>query len=249
LNRPVGHIPRVVKGDALQTIPTYVDDNKHLVVAMLYLDFDLYEPTKKAIETFLPRMPKGAIVAFDELNQSSWPGETLAVLDSVGIRNLRIRRLLETPALSYAILDWPRFKWSDGLGPNLGTGPFNELGSGSFEIVDVRHLVDKAGNPSKEVAEAVEAGALLLKRGRSVVVACDFGISRSNSIAAGIISVVDGTSLDEVVAATKESEIKIDMIESVRRALNPDRTDAERTAFWWVAEAGSLGAIYCLRSI
>ena len=50
LNRPIGHIPRVelVVGDATKTIPRYVADNQHLVVAMLYLDFDLYEPTKIA---------------------------------------------------------------------------------------------------------------------------------------------------------------------------------------------------------
>ena len=107
LNRPVGHIPRVelVVGDAVAKIPEYVKENQHLVVAMLYLDFDLYEPTKVAIETFLPRMPKGAILAFDELNQSAWPGETLAVLNSMGIRNLRIQRFPFTPQLSYAVLD------------------------------------------------------------------------------------------------------------------------------------------------
>jgi len=107
INRPVGHIPRVdlVTGDAVQTIPAYLESNPHLVVAMLYLDFDLYEPTRVAIETFLPRMPKGAILAFDELNQTTWPGETLAVLDAVGIRNLRIRRFPFTPQLSYAVLE------------------------------------------------------------------------------------------------------------------------------------------------
>lgn len=107
LNRPIGHIPRVglVVGDALQTIPEYLKHNPHVVVALLYLDFDLYEPTKVAIETFLPRMPKGAILAFDELNQASWPGETLAVLESVGIRNLRIHRFPFTPQLSFAVLE------------------------------------------------------------------------------------------------------------------------------------------------
>jgi hypothetical protein len=107
LNRPVGHIPRVelVIGDAINTIPEYIKKNQHLVVAMLYLDFDLYEPTRLAIESFLPRMPKGAILAFDELNQSAWPGETLAVLDSIGVRNLRIQRFPYMPQLSYAILD------------------------------------------------------------------------------------------------------------------------------------------------
>jgi hypothetical protein len=107
LNRPLGHIERVelVKGDAQQTIPAYLEDNKHTVVALLYLDFDLFEPTVTVIRTFLPRMPKGAVLAFDELNQKYWPGETLAVLESAGIRNLRIRRFPFTPQISYAVLD------------------------------------------------------------------------------------------------------------------------------------------------
>lgn len=107
LNRPIGHIPRIelVAGDAMQTIPQYLEKNPHLVVALLYLDFDLYAPTKIALETFLPRMPKGAILAFDELNQAAWPGETLAVVEAVGLRNLRIERFPFTSALSYAVLD------------------------------------------------------------------------------------------------------------------------------------------------
>lgn len=107
LNRPIGHIPRVelIRGDACKTIPQYLADNRHLVVAMLYLDFDIYEPTKAAIETFLPRMPKGSIIAFDELNQAAWPGETLAVLESVGLRSLRIQRSPITSSLSYAVLE------------------------------------------------------------------------------------------------------------------------------------------------
>jgi hypothetical protein len=106
-NRHIGHIPRVelVVGDAMKTIPEYLQKNPHLVVAMLYLDFDLYEPTKLAIETFLPRMPKGAVLVFDELNQSQWPGETLAVMDTIGLRNLQIQRFPFTPQLSFAVLE------------------------------------------------------------------------------------------------------------------------------------------------
>jgi hypothetical protein len=106
LNRNLGHIHKMelVKGDALQSIPQYMADNRHLVVALLYLDFDLYEPTKIALKHFLPRMPKGAVIAFDELNQKQWPGETLAVLEEVGINNIRIQRVPYTPSLSYAIL-------------------------------------------------------------------------------------------------------------------------------------------------
>jgi hypothetical protein len=105
--RPLGHIPKIelVKGDALETIPEYLQQNGHLVVALLYLDFDLYQPTRCAIEQFLPRMPKGAIIAFDQLNQRHWPGETRALVDTIGIRSLRLQRLTYQPQICYAVLE------------------------------------------------------------------------------------------------------------------------------------------------
>ena len=107
LYRPLGHIPKIelVKGDALTTIPRYVDDNPHLIVSLLYLDFDLYEPTKSAIEHFVPRMPRGAVIAFDELNHRAWPGETAALLDTLGIRSLKLERFTFQPQISFAALD------------------------------------------------------------------------------------------------------------------------------------------------
>ena len=107
MTRPIGHIPRMefVKGDACETIPEYIRSNPHLVVSMLYLDFDLYEPTKIALELLVPRMPRGAVLAFDELAHAAWPGETQAVLDTIGVRSLEIRRFPFVPQLSYAVLD------------------------------------------------------------------------------------------------------------------------------------------------
>jgi len=104
--RPLGHIQKIqlVQGDATKTIPEYILNNKHLVVALLYLDFDIYEPTKAAIEHLISRMPKGAVIAFDELNHPDWPGETQAVLDAIGIRNLKIERFPFQPQISYAVL-------------------------------------------------------------------------------------------------------------------------------------------------
>lgn len=107
LNRPIGHIPKVqlVKGDLSLTAPLYLNENPHLVVALLYLDLDIFEPTKVAIETFLPRMPRGSIIAFDELNAKIFPGETLAVLETLGLRNLRIERFPFDSYVSYAVLE------------------------------------------------------------------------------------------------------------------------------------------------
>jgi hypothetical protein len=106
-NRFIEHIPKVslVKGDACQTIPTYLDENPQTVVSLLHLDFDLYEPTKVALEQFAPRMPKGAVIVFDELNHRVWPGETVAVFETLGIRHLQIKRFPFEPHISYAVLD------------------------------------------------------------------------------------------------------------------------------------------------
>lgn len=94
----------MVKGDATKTIPQYIDENPHLLISLLFLDFDLYEPTKVALEKFLPRMPKGAILAFDEINNPWWPGETQAMLESLDLRNYQINRFPFDPNISYIIL-------------------------------------------------------------------------------------------------------------------------------------------------
>jgi hypothetical protein len=106
-NRFIGHINKVelVKGDVMKTVPEYIQNNPHLVVSLLYLDLDLYEPTKLAIELFLPRMPKGAIIGFDELNHPDWPGETTAVMEALGIANLRIKRFPFDSVRSYAVIE------------------------------------------------------------------------------------------------------------------------------------------------
>jgi hypothetical protein len=89
----------------MQTIPPFLEENPHLLVSLLFLDMDLYEPTKVALEKFLPRMPRGAVLAFDELDNPMWPGETLAALDAVGVRNLKLQRMDWDPYISFAVLE------------------------------------------------------------------------------------------------------------------------------------------------
>ena len=106
-DRFLGHIDKVhlVKGDVCQTIPPFLEKHPHLMVSLLFLDLDLYEPTKVALENFVPRMPKGAVIAFDELDNPQWPGETLALLDSLGIGSLRLQRMDWDPYISFAVLE------------------------------------------------------------------------------------------------------------------------------------------------
>src|ERR1043165_3259756 len=84
-DRFLGHIPKVelIKGDIAETAPKFVEENPHLVVSLLFIDCDLFEPTKAALEAFVPRMPKGALLVCDELDNPIWPGETLAVLETL----------------------------------------------------------------------------------------------------------------------------------------------------------------------
>jgi hypothetical protein len=104
--RFIGHIPKgkLVRGDACQTIPGFVKEHPHVLVSLLFLDFDLYEPTRVALETFLPRMPKGAVVAFDELDNPLWPGETVAMLEVLEKYRLKVERLPFDPYIGFATL-------------------------------------------------------------------------------------------------------------------------------------------------
>lgn len=106
-DRFLGHIPKVqlIPGDAAQTIPPFVQQNSQLLVSLLFLDFDLYEPTKVALEQLVPRMPKGAVLAFDELDNPIWPGETHALLNTLSVGRLRIQRVEWDPYIGYAVLE------------------------------------------------------------------------------------------------------------------------------------------------
>ena len=106
-DRFLGHIGKVelIKGDIVKTLPDFVASHQHLVVSLLFLDCDLYEPTRVALQHILPRMPKGAVVAFDELDNPIWPGETVAAIDTTGLGRLRLRRLEWDPYISYAVIE------------------------------------------------------------------------------------------------------------------------------------------------
>ena len=104
--RHLMHIKNIelVKGDFIITGQKYIEQNPHLIVSLLYLDFDLYEPTKKALELFLPRMCKGAIVCFDQLNCINFPGETKALIEEFDLKKYELKRFPIDPWISYITL-------------------------------------------------------------------------------------------------------------------------------------------------
>lgn len=55
---PIAHKKKyaLVKGDATETIHTYLTQHPETVIALAYFDFDIYAPTKVCLEAILPRL-------------------------------------------------------------------------------------------------------------------------------------------------------------------------------------------------
>lgn len=104
-NRYLNHMPKVslVRGDVCRTLPNFFEENPHLIVSLLYLDMDIFEPTYFALQQIVPRMPSGAIIAFDQLNHPHWPGETQALLKYFGenLNTLKIQKLSLGTSISF----------------------------------------------------------------------------------------------------------------------------------------------------
>ncbi|MFZ5807093.1 MAG: crotonobetainyl-CoA--carnitine CoA-transferase [Verrucomicrobiota bacterium] len=104
---PMSHLRRfeLVKGDAMQTVPAYFQQHPEALVSLAIFDFDIYTPTKAALEVIKPRLFKGSVLVFDELCDDIFPGETTAVQEVLGISNLRIQRLPMTARVCYAVIE------------------------------------------------------------------------------------------------------------------------------------------------
>ena len=94
----------LVEGDILKTLPEYCEKNKHELIALIYIDVALYEPTKAILQNCVPHLVKGSIIVFDELNAKEYPGETIALKES-GLLNscevIRSRFLPDRAILIY----------------------------------------------------------------------------------------------------------------------------------------------------
>jgi len=104
---PLSHIKKfeLRKGDATVEVPKYLEEHQHTIVALAYFDFDLYEPTKKCLELIKPRLTKGSVLGFDELNDPDSPGETLAVMEALGLNNIRLKRFPHASRVSYCVIE------------------------------------------------------------------------------------------------------------------------------------------------
>jgi len=84
------HRIELIKGDATVTIGEYVKNNPGFRVALLNLDFDVYEPTKMALEHLYSIIIPNGVVVLDEYAVKRW-GESNAVDEYVGGKRIILR--------------------------------------------------------------------------------------------------------------------------------------------------------------
>ncbi len=106
-DNPLSHIKKfeLCEGDATKTLPKYLNDNPETIIALAYFDFDVYEPTKICLEAIKPRLVKGSVLGFDELNDPDSPGETLALMEIFGLNNIQLKRFPYTSRTSYFVVE------------------------------------------------------------------------------------------------------------------------------------------------
>ena len=106
-NCPLNHIKKftLIKGDASDTAQEWADTNLHAVVAMAIFDMDIYKPTKDCLELISSRLTKGSVIGFDELNDPDSPGETTALMETFGLRNISLKRYKYASRVSYFVVE------------------------------------------------------------------------------------------------------------------------------------------------
>jgi len=95
----------LVKGDAIETVPAYLQQFPETLISLAYFDFDLYKPTKAVLAAIAPHLTKGSVLAFDELGVADFRGEGIAVQEELGYPHLRLQRVPYSPLTSYAVVE------------------------------------------------------------------------------------------------------------------------------------------------
>jgi hypothetical protein len=72
---------------------------------VLYLDMDIYAPTKFALEAAADRLVKGSVVVFDELLHRQFPGEAQALREWAGRHGLRMKRSPYSTVGAYGVVE------------------------------------------------------------------------------------------------------------------------------------------------
>jgi hypothetical protein len=80
----------LIEGDILDTVDAFDKRNPAAKIALLHIDVDVYEPTKKILEQLWDKVVKGGIVMLDDYGTIE--GETKAVDEFFADKNVKINK-------------------------------------------------------------------------------------------------------------------------------------------------------------
>lgn len=95
----------IIKGDASKTIKNFLKKNKETLISLVFFDMDLYKPTKNVLNIIKPYLTKGSILVFDDAICELSPGETIAIKEAFGFRNISLKRWQFNSRLVYFVID------------------------------------------------------------------------------------------------------------------------------------------------
>jgi len=95
----------ILKGDVGETVERYFAENPETIVALALFDLDLHAPTVTCLHAIQSRWTRGTVLAFDELNERNFPGETLALKEVLGLDRYAIRRFPGNARSSYLVIE------------------------------------------------------------------------------------------------------------------------------------------------
>jgi hypothetical protein len=103
LNRPLGHVAKgaLVPGALPESCASYLEEHEESVIALANFGLGLYEPTIEILKQIKPRLVKGSILVFEDLNQPTWPGETKALFEVFEPGEISVNRLPYCPHISW----------------------------------------------------------------------------------------------------------------------------------------------------
>ena len=106
-DNPISHLKKfeICKGDAKKELLKYLKRNPETIVSLAYFDLDLYKPTKECLDVIKSRLVKGSVIGFDELNDPDSPGETLALMETLGLNNIKLKRFKFSSRVSYFVFE------------------------------------------------------------------------------------------------------------------------------------------------
>jgi len=102
-NRPLGHIKKgsIVKGVLPGVFESYLGDHQETIISLANIGLGLYEPVVELLKLIKPRLIKGSIIVFEDLNQATWPGETKALFEVFEPQDISLKRLPICPQISW----------------------------------------------------------------------------------------------------------------------------------------------------